>query len=177
MFNFDFFELMVVGIVALVVIGPERLPKVARMAGYWVGRFQRFMNALAEDINKEIEIDRLKEIQRNAEAEIMRIDERIKAESAETETVFAEAEYKINTMGKGGDAKPADDGAAPPMVSADGEVITPIAAIAERSSTKAAEEPVAAGAPAGVAAVGSAGAVAAGSEGSKSIGDGPSPSP
>ena len=51
MFDIGFSELIVIGIVALVVIGPERLPKVARTAGLLLGRLQRYVNDVKADIN------------------------------------------------------------------------------------------------------------------------------
>ena len=62
MFDVGFSELVVIGIVALVVIGPERLPKVARMAGHLLGRMQRYVNDVKADINREIQLDELRKL-------------------------------------------------------------------------------------------------------------------
>lgn len=62
MFDIGFSELIVIGVVALVVIGPERLPKVARTAGLLLGRLQRYVNDVKADISREIELDELKKI-------------------------------------------------------------------------------------------------------------------
>ncbi len=63
MFDFGFSELVVIGVVALIVIGPERLPKVARTVGLLVGRLQRYVNDVKADINREMEFDELRKIQ------------------------------------------------------------------------------------------------------------------
>ena len=63
MFDIGFSELMVIGIVALVVIGPERLPKVARTLGLLLGRAQRYVNDVKSDINREMQLDELKKLQ------------------------------------------------------------------------------------------------------------------
>jgi sec-independent protein translocase protein TatB len=63
MFDIGFSELMVIGVVALVVIGPERLPKVARTAGHLLGRLQRYVNDVKADINREMELDELRKVQ------------------------------------------------------------------------------------------------------------------
>ena len=63
MFDIGFSELMVIGIVALVVIGPERLPKVARTLGHLLGRAQRYVNDVKTDINREMQLDELKKLQ------------------------------------------------------------------------------------------------------------------
>jgi sec-independent protein translocase protein TatB len=60
MFDIGFSELMVIGVVALVVIGPERLPRVARTAGHLMGRAQRYVNNVKSDIRREIELDDLR---------------------------------------------------------------------------------------------------------------------
>jgi len=65
MFDIGFFELCLVGIVALLVVGPERLPRLARSLGMWVGRARRFMSEVKADINAEIskqDLDSLREI-------------------------------------------------------------------------------------------------------------------
>ncbi|WP_319241240.1 Sec-independent protein translocase protein TatB [uncultured Propionivibrio sp.] len=68
MFDVGFSELMVIAIVALVVIGPERLPKVARTAGLLFGRLQRYVNDVKSDISREIQLDELKRLQADMQA-------------------------------------------------------------------------------------------------------------
>ncbi|MCE1239266.1 MAG: Sec-independent protein translocase protein TatB [Azonexaceae bacterium] len=63
MFDIGFSELLVIGIVALVVIGPERLPRVARTLGHLLGRAQRYVNDVKSDINREMQLDELKRLQ------------------------------------------------------------------------------------------------------------------
>jgi len=63
MFDIGFSELMVIGVVALIVIGPERLPRVARTAGHLLGRAQRYVNDVKADINREMQLDELKKLQ------------------------------------------------------------------------------------------------------------------
>lgn len=60
MFDIGFTELIVIGVVALIVIGPERLPKVARTAGHLYGRMQRYVSAVKSDISREIQLDELR---------------------------------------------------------------------------------------------------------------------
>lgn len=60
MFDVGLSEMMVIAVVALVVIGPERLPRVARTLGHLVGRMQRYVNDVKADINREIELDELR---------------------------------------------------------------------------------------------------------------------
>lgn len=63
MFDVGFSELIVIAIVGLVVIGPERLPKVARTVGHLLGRMQRYVNDVKADISREMQLDELKKLQ------------------------------------------------------------------------------------------------------------------
>jgi sec-independent protein translocase protein TatB len=67
MFDIGFSELMVIAIVALLVIGPERLPKVARTAGHLLGRLQRYVNDVKSDIQRELELDELRKLRSQIE--------------------------------------------------------------------------------------------------------------
>jgi sec-independent protein translocase protein TatB len=64
MFDIGALELILIGVVALLVLGPERLPKVARTAGLWVGRARRAFLSVKEEIDREIKAEELKEILR-----------------------------------------------------------------------------------------------------------------
>jgi sec-independent protein translocase protein TatB len=63
MFDIGFSEIVVIGVVALVVVGPERLPRVARTLGHLLGRMQRYVSEVKADINREIELDELRRLQ------------------------------------------------------------------------------------------------------------------
>lgn len=63
MFDISFTELLIIAVVALVVIGPERLPKVARTVGHLFGRMQRYVNDVKSDISREMQLDELKKLQ------------------------------------------------------------------------------------------------------------------
>jgi sec-independent protein translocase protein TatB len=69
MFGVDFSEIMVIMIVALIVIGPERLPKVARTMGEWWGRLQRYINRIKADVTTSMELEELRELERKIKAE------------------------------------------------------------------------------------------------------------
>jgi sec-independent protein translocase protein TatB len=65
MFEIGFTELIVIGVVALIVIGPERLPKVARTAGHLYGRLQRYVSSVKSDISQEIQLDEIRRAGQN----------------------------------------------------------------------------------------------------------------
>jgi len=60
MFDVGFSELLLVGLVALLVLGPERLPVAARMAGLWIGRLKRSFNSLKTEVEREIGADEIR---------------------------------------------------------------------------------------------------------------------
>lgn len=63
MFDFGFSEMVIVAVVGLIVLGPERLPKVARQAGQWLGKLQRYVADVKSDINRQMELDELRKLQ------------------------------------------------------------------------------------------------------------------
>jgi sec-independent protein translocase protein TatB len=65
MFEIGFSEVCMVGLVALLVIGPEKLPKVARMAGFWIAKSKRMMNAVKQEINEEFQAEELRQSLKN----------------------------------------------------------------------------------------------------------------
>ena len=65
MFDIGFSELLVIGLVALVVIGPERLPKVARAAGQWLGKLNRYVSQVKQDIDRDIKLEELRKMQQD----------------------------------------------------------------------------------------------------------------
>jgi sec-independent protein translocase protein TatB len=67
MFDMSFSEIAVIGAVALVVLGPERLPKVARTAGHLFGRLQRYVNSVKSDISREMEASEFSKLKQDVQ--------------------------------------------------------------------------------------------------------------
>jgi len=67
MFDLGLTKLALIGVVALIVIGPEKLPKVARMAGSLFGRAQRYINEVKSEVSREIELDELRKMQKDVQ--------------------------------------------------------------------------------------------------------------
>jgi sec-independent protein translocase protein TatB len=61
MFDIGFWELLLIAVVALIVVGPERLPKLVRTTGLWIGRAQASFNAIKSEINKELREEELRQ--------------------------------------------------------------------------------------------------------------------
>ena len=69
MFDVGFSEMIVIAVVALIVIGPERLPKVARTLGHLWGRAQRYVNGVKADISRDMALDELRQMQQKVQQE------------------------------------------------------------------------------------------------------------
>ena len=88
MFDIGFSELMVIGIVALLVIGPERLPKVARTLGHLLGRAQRYVNDVKSDINREMQLDELKKLQAQVADSARSFEDSVRKEYGSARSAF-----------------------------------------------------------------------------------------
>jgi sec-independent protein translocase protein TatB len=62
MFDIGFSELIMIGLVSLLVIGPERLPKVARLAGFWIGKTRSMVASVKSEIKQELQAEELRQI-------------------------------------------------------------------------------------------------------------------
>jgi sec-independent protein translocase protein TatB len=80
MFDIGFSELLVIAVVALIVIGPERLPKVARTAGLLSGRLRRYVNDVKADINREMQLDELRKVQQEVAERIAAVESTVQYE-------------------------------------------------------------------------------------------------
>ena len=66
MFDIGFWELVLIGVIALLVVGPERLPAMARNVGLWVGRIRRYVAHVKDDIEREIRAEELRELMKES---------------------------------------------------------------------------------------------------------------
>jgi len=96
MFDLGFSELMVIALVALVIIGPERLPKVARTVGHLAGRLQRYVADVKADINREVELDELRKMRDSMQSAAHEVQS-----SFDAEVRNAESELNAAAEGKG----------------------------------------------------------------------------
>ena len=85
MFDIGFTELMVIGVVALIVIGPEKLPRVARTVGHLAGRLQRYVADVKADINREIELDELRKMRDSMQQAASNFETSVQSELGKTE--------------------------------------------------------------------------------------------
>jgi sec-independent protein translocase protein TatB len=85
MFDIGFTELMVIGVVALIVIGPERLPGVARTVGHLAGRLQRYVADVKADISREMEFDELRKMRDSMQEAATEVENTVRKELSNTE--------------------------------------------------------------------------------------------
>src|SRR6058998_1152979 len=95
MFDIGFSELLVIGLVALIVIGPERLPRVARTLGHLAGRLQRYVADVKADINREIELEELRKMRDSMQQAASSFESSVESELNKTETDLNKAVNEV----------------------------------------------------------------------------------
>jgi sec-independent protein translocase protein TatB len=125
MFDIGFSELIVIALVALIVIGPERLPRVARTAGVLLGRLQRYVSDVKADISREIQLDELKRLQREMEESARALERSIDKEVAAVEAGVGDSLKELQASVAGDKPASVEPAAAPPATSG-----RPVAAVA-----------------------------------------------
>ena len=113
MFDIGFSELLVIGVVALIVIGPEKLPRVARTVGVLAGRLQRYVADVKADINREIELDELRKMRDSMQQAASEFQSSVQSEVSKTEAELNQTAADLNkTVEDVARDKPAQDNAA-----------------------------------------------------------------
>jgi sec-independent protein translocase protein TatB len=97
MFDIGFSELIVIGLVALVVVGPERLPKVARTVGLFLGRMQRYVYDVKTEINREIQLDELKKLQSEFSTTAHALESSVRQEIESAQSVFSDLAHEARS--------------------------------------------------------------------------------
>jgi sec-independent protein translocase protein TatB len=96
MFDIGFSEIVVIAVVALIVIGPERLPKAARTLGHLFGRLQRYVNDVKSDINREIELDELRKLQKEVQTAAADLKSSVESAAHGVESSVRNVERDLN---------------------------------------------------------------------------------
>jgi sec-independent protein translocase protein TatB len=96
-FDISFSELVVVAVVALLVIGPEKLPKLARTLGAYAGRMQRFVAQVKDEVNREVRFEELQKLQQEVKSATLQAESSIMASvSAIHQTANTELPEPVN---------------------------------------------------------------------------------
>jgi sec-independent protein translocase protein TatB len=98
MFDIAFTELMIIAVVALIVIGPERLPKVARTLGHLFGRMQRYVNDVKADISREMQLEELKKLQTSMQEAARSFEDSVTREVNSTESELQRIAHEANPL-------------------------------------------------------------------------------
>lgn len=94
MFEIGFSELVLVGLVSLLVIGPERLPKVARLAGFWIGKTRNMVVTFKEEIKQELEAEEIRQIMKEQSGIQMEVTKALDQAAESVNTIKSAVEQK-----------------------------------------------------------------------------------
>ena len=127
MFDIGFSEIVVIAVVALIVLGPERLPKAARTLGHLFGRLQRYVNDVKADISREMELEDLRKLQQEMKSAASDLEQSMTSAVREAESGVREVEAELNAGAAGTPAPPPVQAAevAPPAPAAEGPPAEP----------------------------------------------------
>jgi len=140
MFDIGFSELVVIGVVALIVVGPERLPKAARTMGHLFGRLQRYVSDVKSDISREVELDELRKLQQQVQTAAHEFKSSVDSAARGVQSGVRNVEDQLNS-GALDPARSSEPGALPPAgASASGDAPAPAVA-PELSPTQAGRQP------------------------------------
>lgn len=101
MLGIEFPELIVIAVVALIVIGPEHLPKVARTIGHLWGRAQRYINGIKADMSRDMALEELRELQKKTQQEVAGVEQSIAKAAQEWDQQVREFEGEVAKPGQG----------------------------------------------------------------------------
>ena len=113
MIDFGFDKIALIGAVALIVIGPEKLPKVARTVGHLFGKAQRYVADVKAEVNRSIELDELKKMKSQFEDAARDVEQTVRSEVNEAKSSF-ETEWSSATAGLTDNSAPASEPYQPP---------------------------------------------------------------
>jgi len=117
MFDVGFSEIVVIMLVALVVLGPERLPVVARTMGRWWGTLQRYVNRIKADVATNMELEELRQLERKIKAEADALERSAQQASSNVSEQMRQLERELEKPAQGSAeaAPPAEPPAEPPL--------------------------------------------------------------
>ena len=104
MFDIAFSEIMVIAVVALIVIGPEKLPKTARTLGHLYGRLRRYVTDVKADISREMDLEELRKLQREVHSAAKEIETSMSATVGQIESNVRTVEAELNNAAALADA-------------------------------------------------------------------------
>ena len=117
MFYIGISEIMMIAVVALIVLGPEKLPKTARTLGHLFGRLQRYVADVKADINRELQLEELKKLQAEVRTAATDLESSVSAAATEIQSGVRAVETDLDAAAAGGgaEASAAAPAALPPL--------------------------------------------------------------
>jgi sec-independent protein translocase protein TatB len=128
MFDIGFSEIVVIAVVALVVLGPEKLPKTARTLGHLFGRLQRYVNDVKGDIRRELELDELRKLQQTVQTAASEIEHSMTSVTRDVEANVRDVEAALGATAGGAPVETSATAAASPPASAPAAAAPPASA-------------------------------------------------
>ncbi|HGG60693.1 MAG TPA: twin-arginine translocase subunit TatB [Gammaproteobacteria bacterium] len=104
MFDPGFWEMVVIAVLALLILGPERLPVVARKVGFWVGRARRYIASVRSDIEREFRTDELERMLSEQSSEIKELRNMLTSQKDQVVGAVKETEYLLKARPETPDA-------------------------------------------------------------------------
>ncbi len=98
MFDVSFGEMLTIAIVALVVIGPEKLPKVARTLGLLAGRMQRYVSGIKTEITRELQLQELQKMQEEVQSSMTAVETEVKQGVQQMASPVVEAAKEVEAI-------------------------------------------------------------------------------
>ena len=104
--NIGWAEILVLVVAGLFILGPDRLPAVARSMGQWLARIQRFVSTVKQDVNRSMELEELRELERKVKAEAAALEQ-------SAQQVGSDINHEVRQLEKDIESRP-DSGQTPP---------------------------------------------------------------
>jgi sec-independent protein translocase protein TatB len=147
MFELSFGKMMIIAVVALIVLGPEKLPKVARTIGHLLGRARTYANTVKQDIDREMQMDELRKLQQQAQEAARSFETAVSDAGRSVEQEASSMQNSMNASLAQAESAALGDAAAttPPVIGTDNVIASPALPVAEpQVSTFTANDEIAA---------------------------------
>ena len=147
MFELSFGKMMIIAVVALIVLGPEKLPKVARTIGHLLGRARTYANTVKQDIDREMQMDELRKLQQQAQEAARSFETAVSDAGRSVEQEASSMQNSMNASLEQAESAALGNAATttPPVIGTDNVIASPALPVAEpQVSTFTANDEIAA---------------------------------
>ena len=147
MFELSFGKMMIIAVVALIVLGPEKLPKVARTIGHLLGRARTYANTVKQDIDREMQMDELRKLQQQAQEAARSFETAVSDAGRSVEQEASSMQNSMNASLAQAESAALGNAATttPPVIGSDNVIASPALPVAEpQVSTFTANDEIAA---------------------------------